>query len=231
VIQQEIKTKPWQRIVAIAVAIVLLISTFGIYIGLVLKNDNGNPTDSSLSTNEQERYYELMAEYQALVAAQAEELSSKHFDDFVSFKSEVRAFNAVEANADDVTYRDLRIGDGEEVTEDFTDYSAYYIGWLSDETVFDSSFNDAANPTSLLAPLPGGNMIEGWNIGIIGMRIGGVREITIPSELAYKDEERGSIPANSPLKFIVMLIPPVEEIEPSEELLELYNKMASGYTQ
>jgi FKBP-type peptidyl-prolyl cis-trans isomerase len=229
VIQQEIKTKPWQRIVAIAVALVLIISTFGIYIGLVLGNNN-NSSDTGLSTSDEQRYYELMAEYQAQVAAQAQELSDKHFSDFLAFKSEVKAFNAVEANAADVTFRDLKIGDGEEVTEDFTDYSAYYIGWLSDETIFDSSFDDTSNPTSLLSPLAGGNMIEGWNIGIIGMRIGGVREITIPSELAYKDEDRGSIPANSPLRFIIMLIPRVAEIEPSDELLELYYKLNSSYT-
>ena len=228
-IQQEIKTKPWQRIVAIVVVVVMLISTFGIYIGLALGNND--PTDETgLSAEDQQRYSELMAEYQAQSAVQAQELSDKHFSDFLAFKSEVRAFNAVEANAADVSYRDLRIGDGEEVTEDFADYSAYYIGWLSDETIFDSSFDNAENPTSLSSPLPGGNMIEGWNIGIIGMRIGGVREITIPSELAYKDEERGSIPANSPLKFIVMLIPPVAEIEPSDELLELYYRM-SGYVE
>jgi hypothetical protein len=72
-------------------------------------------------------------------------------------------------------------------------------------------------------------MLEGWNLGIVGMKLGGVREITIPSELAYKDEESDVIPANSPLKFIVMLISSIEEIEPSDELYELYYKIYYNY--
>ena len=58
------------------------------------------------------------------------------------------------------------------------------------------------------------------------MRIGGVREITIPSALGYGAEGSGSaIPADTPLKFIVMAIDPVEEIEPSEELNQLINEL------
>ena len=78
-------------------------------------------------------------------------------------------------------------------------YLAYYIGWKSDESILDSSFDSYDTPTGLKAPLNGSTgMIRGWLEGIIGMQIGGVREISIPADFAYGD---------SALKFIVMLIP------------------------
>ena len=47
-------------------------------------------------------------------------------------------------------------------------------------------------------------LIEGWNNGVVGMRINGVREITIPGELAYGDSTEICGGYNKPLKFIVM---------------------------
>jgi hypothetical protein len=57
------------------------------------------------------------------------------------------------------------------------------------------------------------------------MRIGGVREITIPAALAYGDTDNGDIPAGSSLKFVVMLVEKPEEIEVSEELEQLYTEL------
>lgn len=71
-------------------------------------------------------------------------------------------------------------------------------------------------------------MIQGWLEGISGMRIGGVREITIPSVLAYGETDNGVIPANSPLKFVVMLIPLKEEPEYSDEYINLYMELYYG---
>ena len=112
-----------------------------------------------------------------------------------------------------------------------TDYAAYYIGWLSDETIFDSSFDTTESPTSLKTPLSGsGSMIQGWLEGIEGMKIGGVREITIPSVMAYGETEQGSIPANSPLKFIIMLIEKPAPLEVSDELEQLGQELYGGYS-
>lgn len=202
-------------------------STIALYMGIVLSYNSASTT-SQTDTEKQARLQELMSEYQTEVDAQAAALSAQYFDIFAPYKSEVKAFNA--ANITELKTTDLKIGDGTEITEGATDYSAYYIGWLSDETIFDSSLNDPAGPTALLSPLAGGQMIEGWNQGIIGMKIGGIREISIPSELAYGDQENGTIPANSPLKFVIMLIPPAEEIPYSDELLTLYEELyGSGY--
>jgi len=218
----ELKTSLKQRIGVIIIAVVLIGSTIALYMGIVL-NYNNSTNNTAANTEKQERWEELYAAYQAETDVKAKEFSDIYFDQFVAHKGRVKSFNAAAITS--VTTIDLKVGDGAEITEGFTDYSAYYIGWISDETIFDSSFNDPSNPTSLKFPLPGGNMIEGWNQGLIGMKIGGVREISIPAELAYGDQERGSIPANSPLKFVVMLIPLVEEIEWPDEMLDLYYEL------
>lgn len=228
---QEKHTTPRQRIAIVCVAILMLVSTFALYAGVVLSSNGTSTTTtttSGLTDEEQARYEELMTAYQTEVDEQAAELSAIYFDEFSAYKSRVKSFNA--ADVTEVTYTDLKVGDGTEVTsKDFADYSAYYIGWLSDETVFDSSFNNASDPTSLLTPLTGTtNMIEGWIEGIQGMKIGGIREISIPSALGYGDQDQGTIPANSPLRFVVMLIPRVDEVEISEELNNLYLK-SLGY--
>lgn len=218
----ELKTSTKTRIIIIVVAVVMLLSTIGLYMGIVLSYNNSSTT-SAVNTEKENRFYELYDEYLAKLDVQAAELSEQYFDTFVQYKSEVKSFNA--ADVAEVTTRDLLVGTGEEVTEGFTDYSAYYIGWLSDETIFDSSFNSTTDPTALTSPLAGGNMIEGWNQDIIGMKLGGVREITIPAELAYGDQEQGVIPANSPLKFIVMLIDPIDYIDWSDEMYTLYEEL------
>ena len=228
---QDLHTSPRQRIVIVFIALLMLLSTFALYASIVLSSNGSSSSaeTSALTAEEEARYQELLAEYQDKVNAQASELSSKYFDEFATFKSRVKSFNA--ADVTDVTWTDLKVGDGEEVnSEDFVEYSAYYIGWLSDETVFDSSFDNASKPTALNSPLAGTTeMIQGWKDGIQGMKIGGIREISIPSALGYGDQDQGSIPANSPLRFVVMLVPRVDEVEVPDELNNLYLK-SMGYS-
>lgn len=219
----ELRTSLKQRIGIIVVTVILLGSTIALYMGIVLNYNNGGSTTNTVDPAKQARFNELSSQYQAKVDAEAANLSTIYFSQFSPYKNNVRSFNA--AAITEVATTDLKVGDGAEIIEGSTDYSAYYIGWLSDETIFDSSFNSTTDPTSLKHPLAGGQMIEGWNQGIIGMKIGGVREISIPAALAYGDQQQGSIPANSPLKFIVMLIPRVADIEYPEELDILYNEI------
>ena len=225
----DIKTSPKQRIVIVAIAIFMLLSTFALYAGIVLNATSTSDDDRVVATQEEEdRFNELYSEYQAQVEAQSDELSGKYFDSFVSYKERVKSFN--QADIDEVKTTDIKVGTGDEVSNsEFIDYAAYYVGWLKDGTVFDSSFDDFSNPTKLKSPLIGNaSMIEGWKMGIVGMKIGGIREISIPSQLAYGDQDNGDIPANSSLKFIVMLIEQPEEIPVSDELNHLYNKVILG---
>ena len=222
----DLKTSPKQRIIITIIAIFMLGSTFALYAGIVLNASNPNTSSGEVTVTQEEedRYNELMNEYEGKV----DELSSKYYEKFAKYKNRIKSFN--QADISEVKKVDLKEGTGAKVTDsEFTEYSAYYVGWLKDGTVFDSSFDDDKNPTKLGAPLAGNaNMIEGWKQGIVGMKIGGIREISIPSALAYGEEGSNDIPANSSLKFIIMLIDPSEQPEVSEELNRLYYKINYG---
>ena len=82
--------------------------------------------------------------------------------------------------------------------------SVHYTGWLTNGTKFDSS-KDRGQPFDF--PLGGGRVIRGWDEGVQGMKVGGVRKLTIPPDLGYG--ARGYppvIPPNSTLLFEVELL-------------------------
>ena len=99
---------------------------------------------------------------------------------------------------------DLVIGEGAKAVSG-DEVTVHYTGWLLNGTKFDSSL-DRGQP--LTFKLGVGDVIEGWDRGVRGMQTGGVRKLTIPSELAYGDRAVGGglIPANSTLVFEVELL-------------------------
>jgi peptidylprolyl isomerase/FKBP-type peptidyl-prolyl cis-trans isomerase FkpA len=80
-----------------------------------------------------------------------------------------------------------------------------YTGTLDDGTVFDSSLKPGRTPFSFV--LGAGQVIKGWDEGVLGMKIGGTRELTIPPTLGYGAQGAGSvIPPNATLHFTVTLL-------------------------
>jgi hypothetical protein len=81
-------------------------------------------------------------------------------------------------------------------------------------------------------------MIVGWKQGVLGMNINGVRELSIPSSMAYGATGSGNnIPSNTPLKFVVMVIPKITEITPVQVpqmpqiLIDYYQSQQTGTQQ
>ncbi|OLN94320.1 FK506-binding protein 4 [Colletotrichum chlorophyti] len=100
-----------------------------------------------------------------------------------------------------VTIDDRKVGSGRAVKNGDT-VGVRYIGKLDDGKVFDA--NKKGKPFSFKAGK--GQVIKGWDIGILGMTIGGERRLTIPAHLAYGSKGLPGIPANSTLTFDVKLL-------------------------
>jgi FKBP-type peptidyl-prolyl cis-trans isomerase len=99
-------------------------------------------------------------------------------------------------------YLDLVEGKGEPVKK-MDAIQVHYTGTLTSGTKFDSS-RDSGKPFALV--IGAGKVIQGWDEGIIGMKVGGKRKLWIPPELGYGDQKAGKIPPNSKLIFEVELI-------------------------
>lgn len=100
-------------------------------------------------------------------------------------------------------YEDVKVGTGDTAEAGKT-VTVHYTGWLTNGTKFDSS-KDRGQPFDF--PLGGGRVIRGWDEGVQGMKVGGVRKLTIPSELGYGARGAGGvIPPNATLVFEVELL-------------------------
>jgi FKBP-type peptidyl-prolyl cis-trans isomerase FkpA len=102
-----------------------------------------------------------------------------------------------------LVYDDLSAGEGEAARAGQM-VSVHYTGWLTDGTKFDSS-KDRNDPFDF--PLGAGHVIRGWDEGVQGMKVGGMRKLTIPPQLGYGARGAGGvIPPNATLVFEVELL-------------------------
>ena len=98
---------------------------------------------------------------------------------------------------------DVVVGTGAEVKNGDT-VNVLYTGSLDDGTVFDASSRHGNQPFSFTIP---GQVIQGWNLGLIGMKVGGKRDLVIPPELGYgASGYSGAIPPNATLHFTIELL-------------------------
>ena len=82
--------------------------------------------------------------------------------------------------------------------------TAHYRGWLSDGTQFDSSW-DKGRPFQCV--IGTGRVIKGWDLGLMGMKVGGKRRLNVPAHLAYGERQVGAlIKPNSDLEFEIELL-------------------------
>ena len=214
------RTPAWQRIVIWVIAIAMAGGTLVGFFFMAIAARNPELNSAGIAAKKEEEAQadlnKKLAERQQKIDTRNEELTKKYFTEFSGYKSRIQAFEPT--GIGDVKTEDIKMGDGAEISaSNGADYSMYYIGWKPSGDIFDSSIDGA----KLKSPLSGsGNYITGWNEGVIGMKIGGVRLITIPSDKAYgaegsgcdENKENCTIPPDTPLKFVVMAIPAPNDI-------------------
>lgn len=201
-------TSKAQRIGIIVIAVVMTVGTVGSFFIMILASQN----DAADQQKQQADYQKQLKEYQDQMAkaekeqkAEAAVLSAKYYGTFKQYESLPEPFDASKVKS--LEKQDLAVGDGAEINAD-TRYRAYYIGWNSEGKVFDGSIENNA----LKSPIEGGTgLIEGWTQGVQGMKIGGVRVITVPGDLAKGLTPSADIKEGAPLKFVIMAIPPANQ--------------------
>lgn len=100
---------------------------------------------------------------------------------------------------------DLRVGTGASASNGRL-LTVAYTGWIYDPTRPESKGTQFDSNTSFQFTLGNGGVIRGWDLGVVGMRVGGQRRLAIPPELAYGSSGRGTIPPNASLVFDIELL-------------------------
>lgn len=203
--QKELKTSTGQRVAIAIIAFFMLGSIIASYAAIIVGNNNSNSSETKKLSDDRMAYYE---NNYAEKVNKFKEVSANDYAKFSPYLSEVKGYNESAANGDTVQARDLTEGTGRTLGEKDGDYLAYYVGWCADESVFDSSLDNDKNPSAFVKALDASiGMIDGWYQGMQGMKLGGVREITVPGKLAYADKTEICGGYNKPLKFLILAVP------------------------
>lgn len=144
-----------------------------------------------------DNYGKQLAQAQASVVVVGDEGSKK--DERVDAYKEAVNTNG---NVERMIIEDVKVGDGDTV-EVGDVVSVHYIGTLQDGTEFD---NSKKRGTPFDFKVGGGQVIKGWEEGLVGMRVGGQRILVIPPDMAYGEQGIGPIPGNATLVFAIELL-------------------------
>ena len=107
-----------------------------------------------------------------------------------------------------LTQTDLVVGSGA-VAATGNSITVEYTGWLYDATKTDNKglqFDTSTGRAPFTFTLGSGQVIAGWDQGLVNLRVGGTRRLLVPPSLAYGTTRNGPIPANSTLVFDVQLV-------------------------
>jgi FKBP-type peptidyl-prolyl cis-trans isomerase len=189
----DISTKRSQRIAIWVIAIVMVGGTLVSF--LIFAIASMNPSVNSDQILYEKALEKQQKEQQELAAAQ--QAASENYAVIGGYDKTL--FDA--ASVTELQVETLNEGDGQAVAATDT-ISAYYTGWTPTGTIFDSTADiDGVNEPREF-PLNG--VIEGWTLGLTDRKVGGIYQLTIPSEMAYGEQGSGSlIPPNTPLRFVV----------------------------
>ena len=104
-----------------------------------------------------------------------------------------------------LTVVDVALGTGA-VANSGNRITVSYSGFLFDASGVETKGRQFDSSNAFTFTLGSGQVIKGWDQGLIGMRVGGLRRLTIPPSLGYGNQAVGTIPPNSTLVFDVRLI-------------------------
>ncbi len=108
-----------------------------------------------------------------------------------------------QSTAGQLKITDVKVGTGATAKAGDT-ISVLYTGKFEDGTVFDASSKHGGQPIQFT--LGAGQVIKGWDMGFDGMKVGGKRNLVIPSDLGYGANDYGPIPGGSTLIFDIELV-------------------------
>lgn len=169
-------TKNYQRILIWIIAIVMTAGFVGSYF-LIMMNNNSQASDQ--------------AKLQELEQNKAKQNTAK---------PDARAYT-VKGRVTQLQINDLKVGTGPAVKSTDT-ITVHYKGTLAQTgQKFDSSY-DRGEPVTLQL----GNLIRGWQVGIPGMKVGGIRRLVIPADMAYGQAGNYGVPSDSDLVFEIELL-------------------------
>jgi len=112
------------------------------------------------------------------------------------------------SNSPPFSQTDLRVGTGTAATSGQT-LTVNYTGWFYDASQPDQkglTFDTSIGKTAFSFTLGAGQVIEGWDRGVAGMQVGGLRRLVVPPSLAYGATRSSAIPANTTLLFEIALL-------------------------
>ena len=190
------KTPSWQRLAIWVIAIVMAGGTLLTFMVMVFAGQNSDLDASTIAAQRQQQEYKELLKSQEEAAANYRALDG--------FADRVASFDADDVT--ELTVETLKEGDGATIATGAT-ISANYTLWTPDGKIVQSTKSEGSDATPISdLVIEEGSVIEGWSTGLIGARAGGVYLLTIPSDQAYGQSGTSSIPANTPLKFIVQVV-------------------------
>lgn len=175
------------------IAIAMTLGTVVSFVAIIFQNENAAIDQQRQAQSEEEQLAEFQRQQLELAEARAANAEP------------LEGYSASSFDASSVTELGVRVlneGDGAVVAVSDT-IEASYFGWISDGRIFDSTNTKDTENTPIAFPLSG--VIKGWTDGLTGQKVGSTVELTIPASLAYGANANGIIPANAPLKFIVII--------------------------
>ena len=159
---------------------------------------SGSASSSGLSVTSASPYDASLGQQQTTTTdTKIADTSQSAFSQFDKYKED-----------SEVLYQELKIGEGAVAAQD-SKVAVFYKGWLTNGTLFDqTNVNDKGEQEPFVFTVGAGQVIQGWDLGVQGMKVGGTRRIIIPPSLGYgtTGAGEGAIPPNAVLVFDVTLL-------------------------